>query len=53
MLNKELLTIICCPKCKADLMYDERQSTLTCTMCRIVYEIKDGIPILLPPNDGK
>ena len=45
---KEVLAIICCPVDKADLTYDEKKSTLTCTKCRQVYEVKEGIPILLP-----
>jgi uncharacterized protein YbaR (Trm112 family) len=52
-MKQELLEIICCPKCKADLIYDEKKSSLTCVSCRTVYEIKDNIPILLPKNDGK
>ncbi len=52
MMKKELLEILCCPECKADLIYDEKKSTLTCTSCKTVYEVKDGIPILLPKNDG-
>jgi uncharacterized protein YbaR (Trm112 family) len=53
MIKKELLDILCCPTCKADLIYDEKKSILTCTSCKKVYEVKDGIPILLPKNDGK
>jgi len=47
MLPKDLLDIIVCPACKKDLNYSEAQQTLTCTACRRVYPIKDGIPILL------
>lgn len=53
MITQELLEIICCPNCKGDLKYDEKKSILTCTSCHTVYEVKDGIPILLPTNDGK
>ncbi len=53
MITNELLEILCCPKCKSDLVYNEKKSTLTCTSCKTVYEVKDGIPILLPPADGK
>jgi len=49
-LPKELLDIICCPMDKADLIYNKEASTLTCTKCKFVYPIKDGIPILLPPE---
>ncbi|MFA6456699.1 MAG: Trm112 family protein [Bacteroidota bacterium] len=53
MITQELLEILCCPKCKGELVYDEKKSTLTCTSCTTVYEVKDGIPILLPGEDGK
>lgn len=49
-LSKELLDIICCPIDKADLKYDKKAQTLTCTKCKFVFPIKDGIPILLPPD---
>ncbi|MFH0868903.1 MAG: Trm112 family protein [archaeon] len=49
-LSKELLEIICCPMDKADLVYDKNKSTLTCKKCRYKYPIREGIPILLPPE---
>ncbi len=51
MLSKELLDIICCPKCHADLIYDSQANTLTCTQCRKVYAVKDDIPILLVDDE--
>jgi len=53
MIKQDLLKMICCPSCRAELRYDEKQSILTCTSCNTVYEVKDGIPILLPRTDGK
>lgn len=53
MIQQDLLEIICCPNCKGDLLYDEKKSTLTCTSCATVFEVNDGIPILLPKTDGK
>jgi len=49
-LPKDLLEIICCPVDKADLVYNKKAQTLTCTKCKFIYPIKDGIPILLPPE---
>ena len=46
--SKDVLDVICCPVDKADLKYDEKKNTLTCTKCKHVYEVKEGIPILLP-----
>lgn len=53
MLTNELLSLICCPSCRADLSYDAEKNRLTCTACGAVYEVKDGIPILLPAPDGR
>lgn len=49
-LSKQLLDIICCPMDKADLVYDKKKATLTCSKCKFVYPVKEGIPVLLPPE---
>ncbi len=46
-IKKELLDILACPKCKGDIVYDEERDRLICHNCKIYYEIKDGIPIML------
>jgi len=45
--SKELLDILVCPKCKGELHLNDSQDALICKHCRLVYEIKDGIPIML------
>jgi uncharacterized protein YbaR (Trm112 family) len=52
MLSPELLAIIVCPACRNKLDYNEPRQTLTCTSCRRIYPIKDGIPVLLV-EEGK
>jgi len=47
MLDKELLDILACPKCKGDLDYDKGNQKLICNNCRLKYDIKDDIPIML------
>lgn len=47
MLDPKLLEILVCPKCKGDLVYNEEPPTLACETCRLVYEVREGIPILL------
>ncbi|MCH7678154.1 Trm112 family protein [candidate division KSB1 bacterium] len=47
MLDKELLDILACPKCKGDLDYDKENQKLICNNCRLKYDIKDDIPIML------
>lgn len=46
-LDKELLEILACPKCKGDLIYKEEEQVLECPACRLRYAIKDDIPIML------
>jgi len=46
-LDKELLEILACPKCKGELEYDEANQKLICHKCRLKYSIKDDIPIML------
>lgn len=47
MISKDLLDILCCPKCHGELLYDEPGQTLTCVSCGHVYLIKNDIPIML------
>ena len=45
MIDKELLNILACPLCKADVeLKDEK---IVCTKCHRRYPIKDDIPIML------
>ncbi|MEW6719650.1 MAG: Trm112 family protein [Thermodesulfobacteriota bacterium] len=46
-MDKELLEILACPKCKGDLRLAAEDSELRCPSCRLSYRIEDGIPILL------
>jgi len=45
--NDKLLEILVCPKCKGDLVLTEKGDGLICYTCRLKYEIKDDIPIML------
>lgn len=47
MLKKELLEILCCPKCKGALLYEPDKETLACKTCGRVYPVKNDIPIML------
>jgi uncharacterized protein len=47
-LDPQLLEILACPDTHhAPLDYDPAAQTLTCTQCRRVFEVRDGIPVLL------
>ena len=56
-MKRDLMEILCCPVCKGDLELqvdvekDEiLEGSLFCKQCNHRYEIKDGIPDLLPPD---
>jgi len=56
-MKRDLMEILCCPVCKGDLELavdvekDEiLEGSLFCKTCNHRYEIKDGIPDLLPPD---
>ncbi|MFA5118215.1 MAG: Trm112 family protein [Candidatus Omnitrophota bacterium] len=45
MIDKELLNILACPACKADVeLKDEK---IVCKKCSKKYPVRDGIPIML------
>jgi uncharacterized protein len=45
--SKELLEILCCPKCKGDIYLNEKGDGLICDACKLLYPIKDDIPVML------
>ncbi len=45
--DKELLDILVCPKCKGDLELTPSQDGLVCHACKLKYEIREDIPIML------
>ncbi len=56
-MKRKLLDILRCPKCKGKLKLevekenDEiQEGTLFCKKCDITYDIKEGIPDMIPPD---
>ena len=47
LIPQDLLAILACPKCKGDLELDEKLKGLICHRCALLYEIREGIPIML------
>ena len=52
MLDKKLLEILACPKCKGDLEYEidqknDKDGKLICKACKLIYRVEDDIPIML------
>lgn len=46
-MNKKLLEILACPECKAPLDYYPAPEQLVCRAERLVFPVRDGIPVLL------
>ena len=46
-ISKELLDILACPKCKGAVELTQKQDGLVCNACKLMYPIKDDIPIML------
>lgn len=46
-LSNDLLSILVCPACKGDLVYDATAATLTCNACRLRFKVEDDIPVML------
>lgn len=51
-MTRELLEILACPKCKGDINLTEKsmnrkEDGLICENCRLLYPVRDGIPVML------
>jgi uncharacterized protein YbaR (Trm112 family) len=46
-ISQELLDILACPKCKGELQLTEKQDGLVCQACKLVYPIREDIPVML------
>jgi uncharacterized protein YbaR (Trm112 family) len=44
---KEMLELLLCPKCKRNIVLDAAGNRIICKHCKLCYQIKDGIPIML------
>lgn len=53
-LSKGLLEVLACPDDKAaviELTSGKNKGDLQCQKCKRIFEVKDGIPIMLPKNE--
>lgn len=46
-LSTELKEILACPRCKGPLDFHEDKNEIHCQACRLVFEIREGIPVML------
>ena len=46
-MDKKLLTILACPLCKGELVFDKEANELICYPDSLAYPVRDEIPIML------
>jgi len=46
-MDTKLLEILVCPICKGGLQYDARSNELKCSVDKLAYPIRDGIPVMM------
>ena len=46
-MDAKLLEILVCPLCKGKLEYRKAEQELVCQACKLIYPIRDDIPIML------
>lgn len=46
-ISHDLLEILVCPKCKGELSVNPSGDGLICNACRLMYPVRDDIPIML------
>lgn len=46
-IDQTLLEMLVCPKCKGEIYLSSKKDGLICNACRLKYEIRDDIPIML------
>ncbi len=45
--DRELLEMLVCPKCKGDIRLTEKGDGLVCERCRLKYPVREDIPVML------
>lgn len=46
-LNRELLEILICPKCRGKVRFDQKSNGIICDKCKLLYDVKEDIPVML------
>ena len=52
-MDMKLLDILVCPLCKGPLLYKKNEKELICKADRLVFPIRDGIPVMLEDEARK
>jgi uncharacterized protein YbaR (Trm112 family) len=46
-LSQQLLDTLACPQCKGPLEYLPAEHELACHACKLAYQVRQGVPVLL------
>jgi hypothetical protein len=46
-ISRDLLEILACPQCKGEVTLTGGEDGLVCRACKLLYPIRDDIPIML------
>jgi uncharacterized protein YbaR (Trm112 family) len=52
-MDPKLIQILVCPVCKGPLHYKKAAQELICKPCRLAYQVKDDIPVMLEEEARK
>lgn len=52
-MDKKLLEILVCPKCKNKLEFDKKNNELICQQDALAFPVHDGIPVMLEDEARK
>jgi uncharacterized protein len=52
-INKDLLKILACPKCKTAVVQEGDTIRCTSKTCGLIYPVRDGIPVMLIEEAAK
>ena len=47
MIEQDFLELLACPVCLGEIRYEPVNERLVCDACRLIFPIRDGIPVLL------
>lgn len=54
MIDKKLLEIIACPKCKKKVKYQVKpEEKFICLTCKLEYFVEEGIPVMIIEKTNK
>jgi uncharacterized protein YbaR (Trm112 family) len=53
LIDRELLEILVCPRCKGEVKLKEDRTAILCYRCNLAYPVEDDIPVMLASEAKK